>query len=114
MRGPRRRLRMRPARQPKDSRGPRGRSRFALVQSTAASRHGENSPPVPSLNSPPVAPEEDATLSKLLFGELAPLFWLRVGAVALPDPVADVWNENSSVCGGRWREVVRLGLRFGA
>ena len=68
---------------------------------------------MPSLNSPPVAPEEDAPLSKLPFAELVPLFWLAGRAVALPDPVADVSNENSSVGAGRCREGLRVALGFG-
>ena len=69
---------------------------------------------MPSLNSPPVAPEEDAPLSKLPFGELVPLFWLAGRAVALPDPVADVSNENSSLCAGCCREGLRRVLGFRA
>jgi hypothetical protein len=69
---------------------------------------------VPSLNSPPVDPWEDAPLSKLPFDELVPLFWLVVRAVALPDPVADVSKENSSVCAAWSGEGLRRVLGFGA
>ena len=66
---------------------------------------------MPSLNSPRA--EEDAPLTKLPFGELTALFWLVVRAVAAPDPVADVSNENSSVGAGRCREGLGLALGFG-
>src|SRR3954463_4166972 len=89
---------MLPASPSQDWPGPRWRYQVALCRSTAASRHGENSPPVPSLNSPPVDSAEDAPLSKLPFDELAPPFWLVVRAVALLGPVAGVSKENSSVC----------------
>ena len=69
---------------------------------------------MPSLNSPPLPPEDDAPLSKLPFAELAPPFWLVVCAVALPDPVADDSNENSSVCDGCCREGVWRAFGFGA
>jgi hypothetical protein len=66
------------------------------------------------LNSPPVAPEEDAPFSKLPFDEAVPPFWLVVCAVALLDPVADVSNENSSVCEDCCFEGVRRVFGFGA
>jgi hypothetical protein len=69
---------------------------------------------VPSLNSRLVAPVEDAPLSKLPFGELVRLFWPVVRAVALADPVADVSNENSSVCAGCCCEGLRRVFGFGA
>ena len=61
---------------------------------------------MPALNSPPVAAEEDAPLSKPAFGELAPLLWLA--------DRADVSNENSAACAGGRREAVRRVVAFGA